>query len=80
MKHLLCEHQNTISELKAGSLVSADVCQKEYDELKAELFKTMAATMSDNGYLDFENRDRTELELKMVSMLQHVFISCGQKR
>ncbi|XP_044058676.1 dynein regulatory complex subunit 4 [Siniperca chuatsi] len=63
MKHLLCEHQNTISELKADGLVSTEVVQKEQEQLETELHKKMRATMVDMQELDIENLVK-ELELK----------------
>ncbi|XP_070822846.1 dynein regulatory complex subunit 4 [Chaetodon trifascialis] len=63
MKHLLCEHQNTISELKAGGLVSTEAVQKEQEQLETELHKEMRAIMVDIQELDNENLVK-ELELK----------------
>ena len=62
MKHLLCEHQNTIAELKADGLVSTEVMQKEQEELETELHKEMRAIMVDMQELDNENLIK-ELEL-----------------
>ncbi|XP_039995733.1 dynein regulatory complex subunit 4-like [Xiphias gladius] len=63
MKHLLCEHQNTISELKADGLVSTEVVQKEQEQLETELHKEMRSIMVDMQELDNENLFK-ELELK----------------
>uniref|UniRef100_A0A3Q3A4S5 Dynein regulatory complex subunit 4-like n=1 Tax=Kryptolebias marmoratus TaxID=37003 RepID=A0A3Q3A4S5_KRYMA len=63
MKHLLCEHQNTVSELKAGGSVSINTLQKGQDELEAEFYEDIEAAMVAIQELDFENRVR-ELELK----------------
>ncbi|XP_038557095.1 dynein regulatory complex subunit 4 [Micropterus salmoides] len=63
MKHLLCEHQNTISELKADGLVSREMMQKEQEHLETELHKEMTAIMVDMQELDNENLVK-ELELK----------------
>nr|XP_046241703.1 dynein regulatory complex subunit 4-like [Scatophagus argus] len=63
MKHLLCEHENTISELKADGLVSAEAVQKEQEQLETELHKEMRAIMVDIQELDNENLVK-ELELK----------------
>lgn len=62
MKHLLCEHQNMISELKADGLVSAELVQKEQQQLESELHKQMRAIMVDMQELDNENLIK-ELEL-----------------
>ncbi|XP_023139693.2 dynein regulatory complex subunit 4-like [Amphiprion ocellaris] len=63
MKHLLCEHQNKIAELKAGVLVSTEMMQKEQEELETELHKKIKAIMVDIQELDNDNLIR-ELELK----------------
>uniref|UniRef100_A0A3Q4BLT0 Dynein regulatory complex subunit 4 n=1 Tax=Mola mola TaxID=94237 RepID=A0A3Q4BLT0_MOLML len=39
MKHLLCEHQNMILELKADRLASAEVMQKEQEQLETKFHK-----------------------------------------
>lgn len=62
MKHLLCEHQNTISELKADGLVSTEVLQKEQEQLETELHEDMRAILVDMQELDNENLIK-ELEL-----------------
>lgn len=62
MKHLLCEHQNTISELKADNLVSTEVLQKEQEQLETELHEDMRAILVDMQELDNENLIK-ELEL-----------------
>ncbi|XP_013883656.1 growth arrest-specific protein 8 [Austrofundulus limnaeus] len=63
MKHLLCEHQNTVSELKADRLAAAAALQKEHEELEDELFNKMRAITVDMQRLGSENQIR-ELELK----------------
>ncbi|KAI4830151.1 hypothetical protein KUCAC02_001802 [Chaenocephalus aceratus] len=55
MKHLLCEHQNTISELRADALVSTQAGQKEQGQLEAQLHKEMKAIMVDKQEHDNEN-------------------------
>lgn len=67
MKHLLCEHQNTISELKADGSMSADVMQKEQSQLENELHKRMASIKVDMQELDIENLMK---ELELVSDTQ----------
>ncbi|XP_042267341.1 dynein regulatory complex subunit 4-like [Thunnus maccoyii] len=54
MKHLLCEHQNTISELKADGLMSAGTMQKEQARLENELHKRMGSVRVDMQKLDIE--------------------------
>ncbi|KAG8001513.1 Growth arrest-specific protein 8, partial [Nibea albiflora] len=63
IKHLLCEHQNMIAELKADRLVSIEAVQKEQEQLVAELHQEMKAAMVDKEKLDSENIV-TELEMK----------------
>ncbi|XP_008287580.1 growth arrest-specific protein 8-like [Stegastes partitus] len=63
MKHLLCEHQNTISELKAGVLVSTEMMQTEQEQLETELWRKRKAIMVDMQELDNDSLVR-ELELK----------------
>ncbi len=70
MKHLLCEHQNTISELKADGLVSTEVLKKEQEQLEAELHKEMKAIMVDIKQLDNENLVK---ELELVCRTHRVY-------
>ncbi|KAM4537125.1 dynein regulatory complex subunit 4-like isoform 1-T1 [Odontesthes bonariensis] len=63
MKHLLCEHQNTLSELTAHGSDSTEVLQAEQEQLEMMLYKKMKALMIDMQELDNENLVR-ELELK----------------
>uniref|UniRef100_A0A665UX55 Dynein regulatory complex subunit 4 n=1 Tax=Echeneis naucrates TaxID=173247 RepID=A0A665UX55_ECHNA len=65
MKHLLCEHQNTVTELKAESLVSTEVLQNEQEQLEDELHKGMIAVMVEMQQLDNENLLK-ELEMKQL--------------
>ncbi|XP_073321148.1 dynein regulatory complex subunit 4 [Pagrus major] len=62
MKHLLCEKENTISELKADGLVSTELVQKEQEQLDNELHKEMKAIKVDLQELDIEDIVK-ELEL-----------------
>nr|XP_061820137.1 dynein regulatory complex subunit 4-like [Nerophis lumbriciformis] len=54
MKHLLCEHHNNISELKADSLASIEEMQKEQARLESDLHRRMAAIRLDTHELDIE--------------------------
>uniref|UniRef100_A0A8C3AXX8 Dynein regulatory complex subunit 4 n=1 Tax=Cyclopterus lumpus TaxID=8103 RepID=A0A8C3AXX8_CYCLU len=67
MKHLLCEHQNTISELKADGLVHTQAVQEEQNKLETVLHKDMRAVMVDMQELDNENLVK-ELELVLTSL------------
>ena len=71
MKHLLCEHQNTISELKADGSVSTQLAHKEQEQIEAELHENMRAIKIDMQGLDNENLVK-ELELVCTT---HCFIS-----
>uniref|UniRef100_A0A1A8K7V8 Dynein regulatory complex subunit 4 n=1 Tax=Nothobranchius kuhntae TaxID=321403 RepID=A0A1A8K7V8_NOTKU len=63
MKHLLCEHQNTISELTADRLLSAEVMQKKQDLLEAELRSKVKAALVDVQDLDHKTHiEKLELE------------------
>jgi len=73
MKHLLCEHQNTLSELKAYGSDSTEVLQTEQEQLEMELYKKMKALMIDMQELDNENLVR---ELELVCRTHFVFILC----
>lgn len=60
-----------ISELKADGLVSAQVVQKEQEELETQLQKDMRAIMVDMQELDNENLVK---ELELVGST-HYFIA-----
>nr|XP_019959406.1 PREDICTED: growth arrest-specific protein 8-like isoform X1 [Paralichthys olivaceus] len=47
MKHLLCEHQNMITELRASSLVTTEKQQKEQQKIETELHKRMKSIKVD---------------------------------
>lgn len=70
MRHLLCKHQNTISELKAAGLISAEVMHKEQEQLESELHKAMRATMVGMQELDIEN---LVMELELVRSTLYLF-------
>lgn len=74
MKHLLCEHQNTISELKADGLVSTEVMQKEQEQLETELHKKMKGILVDMQELDNETLVK---ELELVCSTHQVLKICG---
>uniref|UniRef100_A0A3P9KCZ3 Dynein regulatory complex subunit 4 n=1 Tax=Oryzias latipes TaxID=8090 RepID=A0A3P9KCZ3_ORYLA len=64
IKHLLCEHQSTISELKEEGLVSIKKLQKELDELKMEFHKKIKAGMVDIQELNNDDFERQRLLLQ----------------
>ncbi|PWA17260.1 hypothetical protein CCH79_00010455, partial [Gambusia affinis] len=41
MKHLLCEHHNTVTELEADIVTSTDVLEDEQSQLEADLYREM---------------------------------------
>ncbi|KAM4597244.1 dynein regulatory complex subunit 4-like [Fundulus diaphanus] len=63
MKHLLCEHQNTISELEADVSASAQGLQDEQDQLEAELCEEILTILADTQTVNSEDVFR-ELQLK----------------
>ncbi|XP_035014845.2 dynein regulatory complex subunit 4 isoform X2 [Hippoglossus stenolepis] len=71
MKHLLCEHQNTISELRANALVSTEMQQKEQETLETELHKRMKAIKVEMEEIDDEHLVK-ELELKHAEEMTEV--------
>ncbi|KAI3377861.1 hypothetical protein L3Q82_008996 [Scortum barcoo] len=78
MKHLLCEHQNMISELRADGLVSTELMQKEQEQLENELHKEMRAIMVDMQELDNESLIR-ELELEHDEKMTETRNSCEKQ-
>ncbi|XP_068612743.1 dynein regulatory complex subunit 4 isoform X2 [Brachionichthys hirsutus] len=54
MKHLLCEHQNTILELKADGLDTSRAMQIEQEKLERELHKEKYSIMLDKQELDIQ--------------------------
>lgn len=73
MKHLLCEHHNMISELKADGLVSTQVVQKEQEQLETELHKDMRAIVVNTEKLDIEDLIK-EHELVCSILILHLKI------
>ncbi|XP_042345466.1 dynein regulatory complex subunit 4-like [Plectropomus leopardus] len=63
MKHLLCEHQNTVSELRADGLVSTQMVQNKQEQLETELQKDMRDIMVNTQKLDIKDHIK-ELKLK----------------
>ncbi|XP_061670130.1 dynein regulatory complex subunit 4 isoform X2 [Syngnathoides biaculeatus] len=55
MKHLLCEHQNTIAELQADRVATAEAMRKEQAQLERELLDKMAAIRTAAQQFDIEN-------------------------
>uniref|UniRef100_A0A8C7ZB86 Dynein regulatory complex subunit 4 n=1 Tax=Oryzias sinensis TaxID=183150 RepID=A0A8C7ZB86_9TELE len=64
IKHLLCEHQSTISELKEEGLVSIKKLQKELDQLEMEFHKKIKAGMVDIQELNNDDFERQRLLLQ----------------
>lgn len=55
MKHLLCEHQNAVSEIKADNSVSVDALQKEQEEIEIAIQRKMRNVLVDTQELDIEH-------------------------
>lgn len=64
LKRLLCEHQNTISELKADGLTSTEAVQKQQMRLEHEHHKMMEGIRVDTQELDIESIVK---EMELVS-------------
>lgn len=65
MKHLLCEHQNTISELGAERIALAEVLQNEQNQLEEELYKEMKNILVD---MRTSKNEEVARELQLVRM------------
>lgn len=55
MKHLLCEHQNAVSDLKANNSVSVEALQKEQEQIEMAIHKKMRNVLVDTQELDIEH-------------------------
>lgn len=66
MKHLLYEHENTMSELKADGLVTTEAMQKEQEKLEANLHMEKEARIVDLQEVDNE---KLAMELEQVCNL-----------
>ncbi|KAM8894922.1 stereocilin isoform 3-T3 [Spinachia spinachia] len=78
MKHLLCEHQNTVSELKAHGLVSKQLEQEKHEQLQTELHKEMRAIVVNMQELNNENLVK-ELEVKHKEEMTKI-VTRGEKQ
>lgn len=47
MKHLLCEHQNNITEFRAFDSLSTEERQREQEKLERDLHKEIKSTITD---------------------------------
>lgn len=68
MKHLLCEHQNAVSDLKANNSVSVTALQKEQEQIETAIHKKMRNVLVDTQELDIEQMVK-DLELVCSSKL-----------
>lgn len=55
MKHLLCEHQNAVSDIKANNSVSVEALQKEQEQIEIAIHKKMRNVLVDTQELDIEH-------------------------
>ncbi|XP_060919561.1 dynein regulatory complex subunit 4-like [Labrus mixtus] len=78
MKHLLCEHQNTTSELKADALVSTDAVHADQERVEAELHEAMNDVMVDTQELDITDLVK-ELQLKHDEEMNQTKSRCEKK-
>ena len=67
VKHLLYEHQNTISELKAEGVVATKLMEGEHGGLESELRKGVRALKVDLKEQELANENAIR-DLKLVSM------------
>lgn len=74
MKHLLCEHQNAVSELKAHGLVSKHLVQEKQEQLQTELHKEMRAVKVNMQEL---NNETLVKELEVVCSEYYFIKICG---
>lgn len=69
MKLHLCQHQNTISELKAEALVSTEAAQEEQQQLESELHEKIWTIKQDMEQLNLDHESHIkELELVCCSV------------
>lgn len=67
MKHLLCEHQSAVSEIKANKSVSVEALQKEQEQIEIVIHKKMRNVLVDTQELDIEHLVK-DLELVCSSL------------
>ncbi|XP_034045349.1 dynein regulatory complex subunit 4-like isoform X2 [Thalassophryne amazonica] len=88
MKHLLCEHQNTMSELRADHVVSIEAIQKDQAVLENELLQGMSALKVDIQEAPTENlqelkmkhdKEKTEMKNKLETQLSEIKAKYEQK-
>lgn len=73
MKHLLCEHQSTVSELKANNSVSVGALQKEQEQIEMTIHKKMRNVLVDTQELDIEHLVK---DLELVCSSQQILGIC----
>lgn len=73
VKHLLCEQQNTISELKAEGIVSTTLMQNDHAALENELRKGSRALKVDLKEQELSNENLVK-ELKLVSKHNMIYL------
>lgn len=76
MKHVLCEHQNTISGLKADAVVSNEAMQKEQEKLEAEIHVEKEAI-----YVDMQDVENEKLawDIELVCGSHHLLNTAALK-
>lgn len=73
MKHLLCEHQSAVSELKANNSVSVEALQKEQEQIEMTIHKKMRNVLVDTQELDIEHLVK---DLELVCSSQQILGIC----
>lgn len=73
MKHLLCEHQSAVSELKANNSLSVEALQKEQEQIEMTIHKKMRNVLVDTQELDIEHLVK---DLELVCSSQQILGIC----
>lgn len=73
MKHLLCEHQSAVLELKANNSVSVEALQKEQEQIEMTIHKKMRNVLVDTQELDIEHLVK---DLELVCSSQQMLGIC----
>lgn len=76
MKHLLCEHQSAVSELKANNSLSVEALQKEQEQIEMTIHKKMRNVLVDTQELDIEHLVK---DLELVCSSQQILGICWLK-
>lgn len=76
VKHVLCEHQNVISGLKADAVVLNEAMQREQEELEAEIHLEQEAISVDMQDVESE---KLAWEIELVCATQQLLNTAPSK-